>query len=65
MATTCLEINKEVYMKVYLVWERESYCEYNVVKIFTTRDKSDEWLIHDAKTDEYDYWIEEREVDMK
>jgi hypothetical protein len=26
-------------MKVYLVWERESYCDYDVVKVFTTKEK--------------------------
>jgi hypothetical protein len=50
-------------MNIYLVWKRESYCEYEVVKVFTTRDKADEWIVQHGKLDEYDYWIEEKEVE--
>ena len=53
-------------MKVYLIWEKDSYDNYYVIKIL--RDKIQAEKYHQEQIDsdlydEYDYWIEEMEVE--
>lgn len=59
-------------MKVYLVWERESYCEYDV--ILTTLDENTARQVsgeneasgwHDKKNDTTERWYEERILDVQ
>ncbi|MCU7525663.1 MAG: hypothetical protein HF308_14390 [Ignavibacteria bacterium] len=48
-------------MLVYLIWEQESYHDYDMVKIFDSREKAEAWVGLNADPD-LDYRIEEKEV---
>lgn len=57
-------------MKVFLIWERECYDEYDVICVTFDEHKAKEisgenspWTWKDKKNDDTERWYEEREID--
>lgn len=59
-------------MKAYLVWERESYCDYDVILVTLDENKAKEvsgenkpgdW--NNKENDDTDKWYEERIIDVQ
>lgn len=50
--------------KVYLVWEYESYCDYDVIKIFSNEEKAKKFILTSKINSDYypHYEVEEKEV---
>jgi hypothetical protein len=48
---------------VYLVWERESYCDYDVIKVFDTLEKAESFVSQLDETNGNSYRIESKEVE--
>jgi hypothetical protein len=49
-------------MIVCLVWERESYCDYDVIKVFSDKEKAEKYIQSLGETDNT-YFITERVVE--
>lgn len=48
---------------IYLIWERQSYCDYNVVYLTEDKVKAEEKLNKLNSEDEYErYSLEEKEL---
>lgn len=49
---------------IYLVWERESYCDYDVILVTRNKEKAEKLV--KVKNKEYEcerFYIEEKELD--
>ena len=48
---------------IYLIWERESYCDYDVIFITQDKEKAEKMIEElNSKYESERYWIDEKEL---